>query len=148
MLIRARSQKSVVVSDFQLFPISGFVDIRKMFPGTCQNLNLEMLKSQHVCKMLKRAAKHCILLPKLRSPSTVRLVVIACSRSVQKKQTPGILEHVSCGFCRCLSILGFPKWCRHRMTPTASQQGPCPTATGKQTRTGIKYPVQGKHPSL
>ena len=49
--------------------------------------------------------------------------------------------------CRFLSILGFPKWCRHRMTPTkttTSQQGPCPTATGKQTRTGIKYPVQGK----
>mgnify|MGYP002805956292 CR=1 FL=1 len=67
-----------------------------------------------------------------------------------EKTRPGILEHVSCGFCRCLSILGSPKWYRHRMTPmtttATSQQGPCPTATGKQTRTGTKYPVQGKPP--
>ena len=45
-----------------------------------------------------------------------------------------------------------PKWYRHRMTPatmtTTSQQVPYPTATGKQTRTGTKYPVQGSSLTL
>ena len=72
------------------------------------------------------------------SPSTVRLVVIACGASATSEKTrPGNLEYVSCGFCRFLSILGSPKWCRHRMTPT--------TATSPTTATPHSHQHANTH---
>ena len=39
-----------------------------------------------------------------RSPSPVRLVAAACGASATSEKTrPGILEHVSCGFCHFLN---------------------------------------------
>ena len=47
------------VSDFQLFPISGFLDMRKTFPGTFQDFNFDMLKSRHVCKNVRNVDSKC-----------------------------------------------------------------------------------------
>ena len=106
--------------------------MRKLFPGTFQDFKFGISKSQHFWKISQMPTKQCMFLPVSGSPSTVRLVVFACGASAGSEKTrPGCLEHVSCGCCRCLSILGSPKWYRHRMTPTTattSQQPPHPSS--------------------
>ena len=81
------------------------------------------------------------------SPRAVRLVV-ACLRrfGTLRKNTSWIFGACILWILSIFVDLGMPQVVPDRMTtppPTArSQQPPCSTATGKQTRTGTKYPVR------
>ena len=44
---KSEGVKNLDFADFRLFPISGFLGMREMLPGTFQDFNFKIFESQH-----------------------------------------------------------------------------------------------------
>ena len=97
--------------------------MRKLFPGTFQDFNFDILKMLRFLENIENTDYTNTFVTGFRSPSPVRLCPSCLRRfgDLRKKHalefwSMYLVDFVIC--CRLLSILGSSKWYRHRMTPT------------------------------
>ncbi len=102
-------------------------------------------------KNVENADSKCTFVTGFRSPSPVRLCPSCLRRFGDlRKNTPWNFGACILWMLSIFVDFRVPQVVPDRMMPTVatSQQPPCHTATGKQTRTGIKYTVRRIPPSL
>ena len=95
-----------------MFPISGFLDMRKLLPGTFQDFMFYIVNSQDFWRNKKRTCPlgiHFFLVGVMVSQQGASVSELpAALRRPQKKARPWILEHVFCWVCDFKVILRSP----------------------------------------